>query len=51
MSLEADLIATGLSSIGVVRSGHLLLSAGVAFVAGVDRKLGADVVSGHHHVW
>ena len=51
MSLEADLVATGLASIDVVRSAHLLLSAGVAIVAGVDRKLGADVVSGHHHVW
>ena len=50
--LEADLVASGLVSIGVARSAHLLLSAGGAVrCAGVITKLGADVVSGHHHMW
>ena len=48
---EADLVTSGLMAIGVGSSAHLLLSAGVAIRAGVNPKLGADVVSGHHHVW
>jgi hypothetical protein len=39
------------ASIDVDPSAHLLLSTGVGIRAGVITKLGADVVSGHHHVW
>jgi hypothetical protein len=50
MALEANLIPSSLVAIAVdvSSSAHPLLSPPVCSVI---RKLGADVVSGHHHVW
>jgi hypothetical protein len=49
--LEANLVSSGLVSIGVDPSAHLLPSPVFAIVAGGIPKLGADVVSGHRHKW
>jgi hypothetical protein len=59
--LEADLVSSGLAAVAVdaCSSAHLLLSppdlsvdaAGFVVVAGVIQKLGADVMSAHHHTW
>ena len=53
VSLEANLVAAVLVTVTVdaCRSAHLLLSAGVAICRRRETKLGADVVSGHPHMW
>ena len=50
---DAELVETALVAVAVdvCRSAHLLLSAGVAICRRRETKLGADVVSGHPHMW